>query len=31
MRWRNDLTSKKIAIERIYFVTSLPPGASTGA
>lgn len=31
MRWRNDLTSKKITIERIYFVTSLPPGASTGA
>jgi predicted transposase YbfD/YdcC len=31
MRWRNDLTSKKITIERIYFVTSLPPGAATGA
>ncbi|MGV9885373.1 ISAs1 family transposase, partial [Streptomyces sp. NPDC003379] len=25
MRWRKDLTSKKITIERLYFVTSLPP------
>lgn len=30
MRWRMDLTSKKITIERLYFVTSLPPGAATG-
>ncbi|NKY13579.1 ISAs1 family transposase [Streptomyces somaliensis DSM 40738] len=30
MRWRKDLTSKKTTIERLYFVTSLPPGAATG-
>ncbi|SCD32381.1 hypothetical protein GA0115245_14884 [Streptomyces sp. di188] len=30
MRWRKDLTSKKITIERLCFVTSLPPGAATG-
>lgn len=30
MRWRKILTSKKITIERLYFVTSLPPGAATG-
>ncbi|MGA5640692.1 ISAs1 family transposase [Streptomyces cinereoruber] len=30
MRWRKDLASKKITIERLYFVTSLPPGAATG-
>lgn len=31
MRWRKDLTSNKITIERLYFVTSLPPGAASGA
>ncbi|MFF8996368.1 ISAs1 family transposase [Streptomyces sp. NPDC014983] len=30
MRWRKDLTGKKTTIERLYFVTSLPPGAATG-
>lgn len=30
MRWRKDLTSKKITIERLCFVTILPPGAATG-
>jgi hypothetical protein len=30
MRWCKDLTSKKITIERLYFVTSLPPGVATG-
>ncbi|MEU8679255.1 ISAs1 family transposase [Streptomyces sp. NPDC048560] len=31
MRWRKDLTSNKLTIERLYFVTSLPPGAASGA
>ncbi|MFD3821227.1 hypothetical protein [Streptomyces sp. NPDC058625] len=31
IRWRKDLTSNKITIERLYFVTSLPPGAASGA
>lgn len=31
MRRRKDLTSDKITIERLYFVTSLPPGAASGA
>lgn len=30
MRWRKDLTSKKITIERLCFVTNVPPGALTG-
>lgn len=30
MRWRKDLTNKKITIERLHFVTSIPPGAVTG-
>ncbi|MGW4022099.1 hypothetical protein [Streptomyces sp. NPDC005009] len=29
LRWGKGLTSKKITIERLYFVTSLPPGAAT--
>lgn len=31
VRWRKDLTSKKISIQRLYFVTSLPAGAASGA
>ncbi|MEU5629703.1 ISAs1 family transposase, partial [Streptomyces tendae] len=31
MRWRKDLTSGKTTIERLYFVTGLPPGAASGA
>lgn len=31
VRWRRDLGSGKLTIERIYLVTSLPPGAATGA
>ena len=31
MRWRKDLKSGKTTIERLYFVTSLPPGAASGA
>jgi predicted transposase YbfD/YdcC len=30
MRWRRDLGTGKLTIERIYLVTSLPPGAATG-
>ncbi|MFF5161593.1 transposase [Streptomyces sp. NPDC000348] len=30
MRWRKVLTGKKITIERLYFVTGLPPGTATG-
>ncbi|MFI9730911.1 hypothetical protein [Streptomyces sp. NPDC052092] len=29
-RWRKDLTSGKLSIQRLYFVTSLPAGAATG-
>lgn len=31
VRWRRDLGSGKLTIERIYLVTSLPPGVATGA
>ncbi|OIK23131.1 hypothetical protein VT52_034215 [Streptomyces malaysiense] len=31
VRWRKDLNSGKITIERLYFVTSLPPGTASGA
>ncbi|MFC8901039.1 hypothetical protein [Streptomyces cinereoruber] len=31
MRWRRDLGSGKLSIERVYLITSLPPGAATGA
>ncbi|MET7381825.1 hypothetical protein ABZT08_23890 [Streptomyces sp. NPDC005526] len=31
MRWREDFTSGKFTIERVYLITSLPPGAVTGA
>lgn len=30
MRWRKDFTSGKLTIERVYLITSLPPGAATG-
>ncbi|MFE6103916.1 ISAs1 family transposase [Streptomyces laurentii] len=31
VRWRRDVGSGKLTIERIYLVTSLPPGAAAGA
>ncbi|MFJ5220692.1 ISAs1 family transposase [Streptomyces sp. NPDC088354] len=31
VRWRRDLATSKLTIERIYLVTSLPPGAATGS
>ncbi|MFY1676985.1 ISAs1 family transposase [Streptomyces sp. WMMC905] len=31
VRWRRDLTDGKLTIERIYLLTSLPPGAASGA
>ncbi|WP_329474114.1 ISAs1 family transposase [Streptomyces sp. NBC_01723] len=31
VRWRRDLTSGKLTIERVYLITSLPPGVATGA
>ncbi|EKX63203.1 ISAs1 family transposase [Streptomyces ipomoeae] len=31
VRWRKDLTSGKLSTERVYLITSLPPGAATGA
>ncbi|OIK26982.1 ISAs1 family transposase [Streptomyces malaysiense] len=31
VRWRGDLGSGKLSIERVYLVTSLPAGAATGA
>ena len=31
VRWRKDLTSKKVSIQRLYFVTSLPAGVASGA
>jgi predicted transposase YbfD/YdcC len=31
VRWRKDFTSGKLTIERAYLITSLPPGAATGA
>ncbi|MER6114174.1 ISAs1 family transposase [Streptomyces hirsutus] len=31
VRYRKDLTSGKTTIQRLYFVTSLPSGAATGA
>ncbi|GAA2288165.1 hypothetical protein GCM10010415_69410 [Streptomyces atrovirens] len=30
MRWRKVLTSNRITIERLYFVTSLPPDVASG-
>ncbi|WP_030188413.1 DDE transposase family protein [Streptomyces sp. NRRL S-813] len=31
VRWRQDLGTGKLTIERVYLITSLPPGAATGA
>ncbi|MGW6753028.1 ISAs1 family transposase [Streptomyces sp. NPDC055006] len=31
VRWRRDMSTSKLTIERIYLVTSLPPGAATGS
>lgn len=31
VRWRRDLGTGKLTIERIYLVTSLPPGAASGS
>ncbi|GGY14383.1 ISAs1 family transposase [Streptomyces minutiscleroticus] len=31
VRWRRDRGSGKLSIERVYLITSLPPGAATGA
>ncbi|MET8081349.1 ISAs1 family transposase [Streptomyces sp. NPDC005303] len=30
VRWRKDFTSGKPTIERVYLITSLPPGTATG-
>lgn len=31
VRWREDFSTDKLTIERVYLITSLPPGAATGA
>ncbi|MFB7560964.1 ISAs1 family transposase [Streptomyces brevispora] len=31
VRWRRDLHTGKLTIERVHLITSLPPGAATGA
>ncbi|MCA1224355.1 ISAs1 family transposase, partial [Streptomyces sp. 8L] len=31
VRWRADFTTGKLTIERVYLITSLSPGAATGA
>ncbi|MBT2472203.1 ISAs1 family transposase, partial [Streptomyces sp. ISL-66] len=31
VRWRRELSSGKLTIERVYLITSLPPGAADGA
>ncbi|MET8249398.1 ISAs1 family transposase [Streptomyces sp. NPDC005202] len=31
VRWRKDFTTGKLTIERAYLITSLPPGAASGA
>jgi hypothetical protein len=31
VRWRKDFTTGKLTIARVYLITSLPPGAATGA
>ncbi|ANZ13470.1 transposase [Streptomyces noursei ATCC 11455] len=31
MRWRKDFTTGKLNIERVYLITSLPPGTASGA
>lgn len=30
VRWRKDFTTGKLTIERVYLITSLPPGVATG-
>ncbi|MFJ5901276.1 ISAs1 family transposase [Streptomyces sp. NPDC093064] len=30
VRWRKNFTTGKLTIERVYLITSLPPGAATG-
>ncbi|MET7354773.1 ISAs1 family transposase [Streptomyces mirabilis] len=30
VRWRKDFTSGKLTVERVYLITSLPPGTATG-
>ncbi|MEW2496890.1 hypothetical protein AB0942_25670 [Streptomyces nodosus] len=30
MRWRKNLSSGKLTIERVYLITSLPSGTATG-
>ncbi|WP_327320450.1 hypothetical protein [Streptomyces sp. NBC_01235] len=30
MRWRKDFTSGKLIVERVYLITSPPPGTATG-
>ncbi|MGW5277528.1 ISAs1 family transposase [Streptomyces sp. NPDC004044] len=30
VRWRRNLSTGKLTIERVYLITSLPPGAATG-
>jgi predicted transposase YbfD/YdcC len=31
VRWRQDFTSGKLTAERVYLITSVPPGAASGA
>ncbi len=31
VRWRQDFTSGKFTIERVYLITNVPPGAASGA
>jgi hypothetical protein len=31
VRWKKDFTTGKLTIERVHLITSLPPGAATGA
>jgi predicted transposase YbfD/YdcC len=31
VRWRQDFTTGKLTTERVYLITSLPPGAASGA
>ncbi|MEU1301504.1 MULTISPECIES: hypothetical protein [Streptomyces] len=31
VRWKRELSTGKLTIERVYLITSLPPGQATGA
>ncbi|MFI7097355.1 ISAs1 family transposase [Streptomyces lydicus] len=31
VRWKQDFTSGKVTIERVYLITSVPPGTASGA